>query len=524
MKLADRISLLPAPAPAPKPEVMQMSSSGKGVLFIWVNLFVLFVVVTAMALHHDAQIGQVVYIIVLSMICTLPLIFMKTYRGTLFLMIIFLAYYFASFALKDIIDLLLAKNTRALTSSGAFFTDGEWAIVTGAVLFTVAYGAVCVIFLDRDTKVLARDWLPGSRVILGVLFWSIGFVITLAWQLSAADTFSGVKVSSNPYIGLIIMFRILQPLGTLILIYHYLVSKNRWALAILIITMLADFVMGFVGDSKELAVRDLLLYLVSMVLLRERIPLYQTMVFVLIAGISFSFFAAYRLAVHSKHESRIEALKNINKHVGAISSRGNSMSKRFFDGLEYFADRITLKSSVEQIVSRSGVDIAFQQGRTIEPLLYIFIPRVLWRDKPNSSMAGQVFNQEFKISASKNTYISTSQVGELYWNYGWTGLVTGMLLIGAVMGTIATSMRLDKTTTLPRFLFILMTVYLLSLRFETAIAEVYSVWARAVLLLFIMNMLIPKVKEIVLAKHAEKPLGYQHNYRLANTCGIETAK
>lgn len=519
MKLAERVSLSSAPAVT----VTQMSSSGKGVLFIWVNLLVLFVVMTAMALNHDAQIGQVVYIIVLSMICTLPLIFMKAYRGTLFLMMIFLAYYFASFALKDISDLLLAKNTRALTSSGAFFTEGEWAIVAGAVLFVVAYGAVCAIFRDHDTKVLARDWLPGSRVILGVLFWSIGFVITIAWQLSAADTFSGVKVS-NSYIGLIIMFRILQPLGTLILIYHYLVSKSRWALAILIITMLADFVMGFVGDSKELAVRDLLLYLVSMVLLRERIPLYQTMVFVLIAGISFSFFAAYRLAVHSKHESRIEALDNINKHVGAISSHGNSLSERFFDGLEYFADRITLKSSVEQIVSRSGVDIAFQQGRTIEPLLYIFIPRVLWPDKPNSSMAGQVFNQEFKISASKNTYISTSQVGELYWNYGWTGLVTGMLLIGAVMGTIATSMRLDKMTTLPRFLFILMTVYLLSLRFETAIAEVYSVWARAALLLFIMNMLIPKVKESVLAKHAEKPLSYQHNYRLANTCGIETAK
>lgn len=520
MKLAERVSLSSAPAVT----VTQMSSSGKGVLFIWVNLLVLFVVMTAMALNHDAQIGQVVYIIVLSMICTLPLIFMKAYRGTLFLMMIFLAYYFASFALKDISDLLLAKNTRALTSSGAFFTEGEWAIVAGAVLFVVAYGAVCAIFRDHDTKVLARDWSPAYRIILGVLCWAIGFTITVIWQLGAADVYSDVKATSSSYTGLVIMFRVLQPLGTLMLIYHFLVGKSRWALVILIFTMLADFVMGFVGDSKELAVRDLLLYLVSMVLLRERIPLYQTMVFVLIVGISFSFFSAYRLAVHSKHESRIEALDNINKHVSAITGRDSTIGERFADGLEYFADRITLKSSVEQILARTGKDIRFQDGRTIEPLLYIFIPRVLWPDKPNSSMAGQVFNQEFKISASKNTYISTSQVGELYWNYGWTGLVTGMLLIGAVMGTIATSMRLDKTTTLPRFLFILMTVYLLSLRFETAIAEVYSVWARAALLLFIMNMLIPKVKEIILEKRAEKQVRHYNNYRLANTCGIGAAK
>lgn len=518
MKLDDCISL------SPVPEVTQRNLSGKSVLFIWVNLLVFFVLATAMALNHDAQIGQVVYVIVLSMICTSPLIFMKSYRGTLFLMMIFLAYYFASFALKDITDLLMAKNTRILTNSDVLLTAGERAIVTGAFLFSVGYGAVLILFRNNDSRILARDWLPAYRLMLGVLCWSIGFTITFMWQMGGADLYSGVKASSNPYTGLFIMLRVLQPLGTLMLIYHFLVGKSRWALGILIFTMLADFFLGFVGDSKELAVRDLLLYLVSMVLLRERIPLYQTMVFLLVAGLSFSFFSAYRLAVHSKHESRLSALNNIEKHVGSISGSNRSIGERLTGGLEYFADRITLKSSVEQIVSRSGVDIAFQQGRTIEPLLYAFIPRFIWPTKPSSSMAGQLFNREFKISASKNTFISTSQVGELYWNYGWSGLVIGMILIGGVMAVIASSMRLDNKVSLPRFLFILMTVYLLSLRFETAIAEVYVVWIRAVLLLFLLNALIPKVKERVLAKYAKKTLSYQHNYRLANTCGIGAAK
>lgn len=468
----------------------QLTKTG---LFIVVNVIVMIMVGTAMVFNGDgARIGNGAYIITLAMICTSPLIFMKSYRGKHSLMMVFLAYYFGSFALKDITDLLLGRAGQSLSYAGEFMSGGEIAVLAGAAFFMAGYMLVSFSFQDRDTKVLASDWSPGSRLIVGFVFWMIGFAITFVWQLSGADLYSGVKASSNQFTGVIIMFRILQPLGTLVLIYHYLVTKNRFALAVLIMTMVADFIMGFVGDSKELAVRDMLLYLVSVAYLRERIPLYQTLVFVIVAGMSFSLFSAYRLSVHSNHESRLEALENIDKHVGYIAGKDRAVGERFLSGLDYFADRITLKSSVEQIMGRTGNDVDFQNGRTIEPLLYAFIPRFIWPDKPSSSMAGQLFNQEFGISASKNTYISTSQVGELYWNYGWSGLVTGMMIIGGVMAAIASSMRLDMTATLPRFLFILMTIYLLTLRSETALAEVYVVWGRAVLLLLFLNALIPK--------------------------------
>lgn len=513
MRLAESIS------PPSALSGTQISSSRKSSLFIGINALIMVMVATAMVFNDDARIGNAIYIVALAMICTSPFIFMKSYRGKQSLMMVFLAYYFGSFALKDISDLLLGKNIQVVLDAGTFITGGEVAILIGAAFFVAGYSAVSTFFPERDTKILARDWSPGSRIIIGLLFWSIGFFITFGWQLSGADLYSGVKASSNPFTGVIIMFRILQPLGTLVLIYHYLVSKSRLALAILIMTMIADFIMGFVGDSKELAVRDLLLYLVSLALLRERIPIYQLIVFVIVAGMSFSFFSAYRVAVHSKHESRLEALSNIEKHVGSIAGNDSSIGERFTGGLEYFTDRITLKSSVEQIIARTGKDVGFQNGRTIEPLLYAFIPRFIWPDKPSSSMAGQVFNQEFKISASKNTYISTSQVGELYWNFGWTGLVVGMMMIGAVMAAIASSMRLDKDATLPRFLFILMTVYLLSLRFETAIAEVYVVWGRAVLLLLLLNALIPKVRGQITEGSGESKVSNYSDCRLARVGG-----
>ena len=233
------------------------------------------------------------------------------------------------------------------------------------------------------------------------------------------------------------------------------------------------------------------------------------------------------MIVHSKHESRIDALRHMDSHLSAIDNGDKPLGERLSKGLEYFADRINLKYSVEQIVARTGRDVDYQGGRTIDPLLYIFIPRFIWPDKPNSSMAGQLFNQEFKISASRDTYIATSQVGELYWNFGWAGLMVGMTLIGALMAGISCSMRFDLLQSLPRFLLLLITVYMLILRSETALAEVFSVWSRASVMLLILNALVPKARfqpnddvEDCAARYLDKRPG---TYRLAKKSNLSEA-
>jgi len=485
-----------------------------------VNGVVVVALTTGLLANPHAQPGNLLYIMALSLICTLPLAFITSYRGKQSLLIVYLAYYFASFALQDIFNLLDGQPAVRFQSE-AFMTGGELAVLLGALCFVASYQFIARCIPDHGGTVFARDWSPNAKLFLGVVFWAVGNFITIKWQFSGADSFSGVTVT-NSFTGVLITFRVLQPLGTLVVIYHLITTKSRPALILFSMIVVADFFLGFVGDSKELAMRDLLLYLFSVVLLRERLPVVKTLVFVLIAGIAFNLFAAYRQIVHSRHESRAEALENIDSRLDVIKSSNKSIDERLMGGLKYFTARINLKSSVDLIVAKTGSDVPFQHGRTIEPLLYMFIPRFIFPNKPYSSMAGQLFNWEFKISASHRTYISTSQVGELYWNFGWAGVVAGMAMIGAVMAVIASSMRFDVVKTLPRFLFVLMTVYLLSLRSETALAEVYSVWGRAAVLLFVLNAIIPKtpmgalvntVKEIETSKiSVRRPVVF----RLAN--------
>jgi len=65
------------------------------------------------------------------------------------------------------------------------------------------------------------------------------------------------------------------------------------------------------------------------------------------------------------------------------------------------------------------------------------------------------------------------------------------MCIGLVLAYIA-GLTLGDKNNLPRYLLLLLTVYLLILRSESAIAMTYTFWARSVVLLFLMHVLIPK--------------------------------
>lgn len=403
----------------------------------------------------------------------------------------FLAYYFGAFGLKDLSD-LIAYEPIIRAHTDYIFTIGEFSIIVGAICFISGY-ALTVLFIPKHSKgILTREWSLPAIALVGILAWVIGFYITAFWQFGIGDRYGSTTTISTTFGGFLSLLRMLQPLGSLLLIYLFLKTKNKIVLAILLATMAADLALGFLGDSKEIAIRGPLLYIVSVALMRERLPIIESIVFVVLAGIAFSFFAAYRMDLHSRHQSRGDALENIESKLENISDKGVPLVKRLSDGIDYFADRITLKQNMEIILARTGKDVAFQNGYTISPLLYAFIPRFIVPTKQDSSAAGKIFNREFRLSPEPDTYISVGHVGELYWNYGWAGLVFGMMIIGFVMASIATLLRLDVSPSLPKYLILLMSIYLLTLRFEGALAMTYTVWARALVMLLILNAIIPK--------------------------------
>lgn len=78
----------------------------------------------------------------------------------------------------------------------------------------------------------------------------------------------------------------------------------------------------------------------------------------------------------------------------------------------------------------------FQLGATMDYVLYAFIPRLLWRDKPGVTRGGW-FTYYLGASPSEEeatTSTGITAIGELYWNFGIAGVLAGMFVLGTLLG------------------------------------------------------------------------------------------
>jgi len=162
-------------------------------------------------------------------------------------------------------------------------------------------------------------------------------------------------------------------------------------------------------------------------------------------------------------------------------------------GVVSIAGRANMKPSVELIMARAGRDLPYQNGYTLSPLLYVLIPRMILPDKPDVPV-GRLFNQEFDISASPDTWISTSFIGELYWNFSWIGIIAGMLFVGFTYGAVGSVANVEACTNVTRLLIVLITIGVLVFKFQTGIAQQYSVFIRSFLIIVFLHMLFSRRK------------------------------
>lgn len=85
------------------------------------------------------------------------------------------------------------------------------------------------------------------------------------------------------------------------------------------------------------------------------------------------------------------------------------------------------------MVSRYVADAGLLHGAGLDYVPMAFIPRLLWRDKPIVAR-GRYFTVALGMaSAESSASTSTGQTaaGELFWNFGWPGVIIGMYLLGA---------------------------------------------------------------------------------------------
>ena len=81
------------------------------------------------------------------------------------------------------------------------------------------------------------------------------------------------------------------------------------------------------------------------------------------------------------------------------------------------------------IVRDCPTRVPFQGGWTIAQIFISYVPRLVWKNKPHMTSGGWV-TEKFAGGPGILSSTGSTWVGEFWFNFGWPGIVIGMLLMG----------------------------------------------------------------------------------------------
>lgn len=478
----------------PRPATTPSLPATRAPLYLTLNAAFV-VLVSVLSVAGPASNPRALYLCLLMALCSSPLLWLQRFNGRYVLLGIFLAAFFVFYGASDIGTLL---GEPPGTGSQGILSAPEFAILLGAALAIVGYHVALTLFRRQDPTANARDWPAHLIVVAGVTLWAVGTSAIWIWQVRyqvTAVTFN--KEFGDGTLLMLIAARMLQPLGTIMLAYALLQTRSKAVLMLVLGTIAAQMVVGFIGDSKETAMRSVIILIMAGVLLEGKLPKAWFALGVAFVTLAFPLYQGYRAEVIAmRGMSRSDAAADIGRSLD-LALKGKDRVERRGTTADYrmpsFLQRSALKPTIELLIAKTGSEARYQNGYTLGLFFSGFVPRFIWPDKPNSSV-GQLMNQEFQVSEDSRTYISATHLGEFYWNFGWPGIVVGMLSFGFMLGFVNSKCDLSERRTLTRLLVLVTVIYATIVRFEGSIALEYIVLVRSLAIIWIMHMLFAKVR------------------------------
>ena len=123
--------------------------------------------------------------------------------------------------------------------------------------------------------------------------------------------------------------------------------------------------------------------------------------------------------------NKTQSLRNV------LQGKASDLSNTSKNPLELFLSRsgqITPPAYIIQEVELRG----FMYGGTLKYMAFSLVPRIFWKDKPMVSQSAW-FTYYLGMARSPEEATSSTgitAIGELYWNFGYLGVIIGMFVLG----------------------------------------------------------------------------------------------
>ena len=440
---------------------------------------------------------RIVYLIALFAVCSVPIIDLDGLNGRFIMPSLYLGFYFVSFGLLDFVN--LATGTSSETES-SIFSATEGVILTGSIMMTIGYRAAMALGRRNRKASPIRDWSVNTILSIGVLWWIIGTAGTYILDVyivtdnSIEASKKGFEIMGPYGTTGFMLATMIQPIGILLIAYAWRLRRSKFLLALVITVVVVQVLLGFVINIKSTAMIGGILVILTFVLIEGRLPISWLVAAVLYGLFVYPIFVAARDEIHGKGLiARASILANL-KHVVELAIAAENRNNGPGEHAQSLLERTSVRASVQMIVQRTGVDVKFQGGHTLTPLLATFVPRIAWSDKPDVA-TGRVVNKEFRVSEADfwDTYISPSIPGELYWNFGWPGVLIGMVVIGGALGILGQRCNLAERKSVTNLLIVAVTIKQVIVGMEGTFSPEYVVWFRSLGAIGILHLMFAKV-------------------------------
>jgi hypothetical protein len=109
--------------------------------------------------------------------------------------------------------------------------------------------------------------------------------------------------------------------------------------------------------------------------------------------------------------------------------------------LDQVVVRIDHVGTLAAIMRWTPESIPYAKGSTYAPLLYSWIPRVFWEDKPRAGIANEwARSYGFLRATDYETAYNLPWLPEFYMNFGPLGVLIGMAVVGIALRFLATKL------------------------------------------------------------------------------------
>lgn len=478
-----------------------LSAQTKWIIYAGLNLAFCTALIIGKTAGGGGNLTHLPYVVLLFAICTSPLPFVGRLNGAVAMLGVAMTVYFLEFGALDAMSMLRPPPVKAmppLEDEGIGRTDVV--LWLGALMQILGFLVGARLTGSRRPIGAPKDWPRQLLLPAGILLWVAAALATMYhdFVVQPANTAAAIKKGLESLgvwraSGLMLIENYAGPLGIMIVAYWWAVWGRRVGTPLILALIMVQFVIGWLVDTKEVAISAAVIALLTRFMVLGKIPKSWLIGCSIAIALVFPILSAKRVVMTEEMQlTRVEALPRTLEILARTLQEGTAISAGKYESTsETFLQRESLRGNVDLIIKGTANGHPYKMGSTFEPLLYLFLPRVLWSDKPSGNSA-VLLNREFHVSEDPDTFISPSHLGEWYWNFGMAGVIVGMALSGALLGYISVRFDLSTQTSLTRVLVIIVTLYLLVARSEGQIEIQYALWGRSMALIGLLHLIMTR--------------------------------